>query len=92
MISVCNRCGSEQFEEREQGPHVGLFCTKCSAWIKWIPQQMTEEKADCFIMPFGKHKGTTLGRIRMLDREYIVWIVKKFPEKDLIHRAAKALL
>jgi len=34
---ACPQCGaSAGFEQREKGPHRGLFCGDCGAWVKWI--------------------------------------------------------
>lgn len=34
----CRKCGNNVFEARHKGPHVGWYCTKCGAWLRWIPQ------------------------------------------------------
>lgn len=34
----CGKCGSNVFEARHVGPHIGWYCTKCGAWLRWIPQ------------------------------------------------------
>lgn len=34
----CRKCGSTSFEARHKGPHIGWYCTKCGAWLRWIPQ------------------------------------------------------
>jgi ribosomal protein S27AE len=34
----CKKCGSTSFEARHKGPHIGWYCTKCGAWLRWIPQ------------------------------------------------------
>lgn len=43
----CRKCGNNVFEARHKGPHIGWYCTKCGAWLRWIPQhnkkaQLTE--------------------------------------------------
>lgn len=32
------RCGSYEFDERKNGPHLGLYCSKCGRWHQWIKQ------------------------------------------------------
>lgn len=33
----CPRCGENHIGYLEQrGPHIGLFCTVCAGWIKWL--------------------------------------------------------
>ena len=39
MSEPCPHCGAEAgFEQREQGPHVGLYCPSCGRWVKWLPR------------------------------------------------------
>lgn len=33
----CTKCDNEEdFIIARKGPHIGLYCKKCGAWIKWI--------------------------------------------------------
>ena len=34
---VCKKCGCIHFYTKAKGPHMGLYCIKCGAWLKWIP-------------------------------------------------------
>lgn len=34
----CRKCGGTSFEARHKGSHIGWYCTKCGAWLRWIPQ------------------------------------------------------
>lgn len=34
----CRKCGNNVFEAKHVGPHIGWYCTKCGAWLRWIPQ------------------------------------------------------
>ena len=36
---ACKKCGSEEMTEKPKGPHLGLYCGGCGAWIKWMPQE-----------------------------------------------------
>lgn len=32
----CKHCGSKDTYTKEKGPHLGLYCSKCKKWIKWL--------------------------------------------------------
>jgi ribosomal protein L40E len=34
-IVQCRKCGSNDLEERIKGPHIGVYCKKCGAWLGW---------------------------------------------------------
>ena len=34
----CPKCGCTSLEAKHKGPHIGWYCTKCGAWVRWIPQ------------------------------------------------------
>lgn len=36
MEYKCKKCGGETFETREKGPHIGLYCSNCYTWQKWL--------------------------------------------------------
>lgn len=36
MIDKCKKCGNTSFYTERNGNHTGLYCEKCSAWIKWL--------------------------------------------------------
>ena len=38
MNDKCPKCNNTSFIVRNVGPHVGLYCEKCGAWIRWIKQ------------------------------------------------------
>lgn len=40
----CRKCGNNVFEARHKGPHIGWYCTKCGAWLRWIPQHNKKAK------------------------------------------------
>ena len=35
----CRKCGKTTFIEKEKGPHIGLYCESCGAWLKWKHQK-----------------------------------------------------
>ena len=42
----CRKCGNNVFEAKHVGPHIGWYCTKCGAWLRWIPQHNKKAKLD----------------------------------------------
>lgn len=34
----CTKCESHGYVLKSKGPHMGAYCAKCDAWIKWIPR------------------------------------------------------
>lgn len=42
----CKKCGSTSFEAKHVGPHIGWYCTKCGAWLRWIPQNNKKRKPE----------------------------------------------
>lgn len=34
-IINCRKCGSNDLEERIKGPHIGVYCKNCGAWLGW---------------------------------------------------------
>lgn len=34
----CPKCGCTSLEAKHKGPHIGWYCTKCGAWVRWIKQ------------------------------------------------------
>jgi hypothetical protein len=65
--STCPHCGSGNLVTEPKGPHVGLYCKSCGAWIKWL----AHKPIAC--MPFGAHKGKA---ITELPDEYLNWILE----------------
>ena len=36
MFDQCKQCGGVTFEERQKGPHIGLYCVACDTHLRWI--------------------------------------------------------
>lgn len=34
--NCCRKCGSTDLFTKEKGNNVGLYCSDCGAWIKWL--------------------------------------------------------
>lgn len=34
--NCCKKCGSTDLFTKEKGNNVGLYCSDCGAWIKWL--------------------------------------------------------
>ena len=56
------------------------WCPKCDKWMKWEAKPKTREGASAFIMPFGKHKGTSLTE---LPESYLKWGVEALDNKNI---------
>lgn len=38
-MNKCSKCGNDMnFTIKPKGPHVGLYCEQCGAWICWLKQ------------------------------------------------------
>jgi uncharacterized Zn finger protein len=35
----CNKCGSIDLFVKSKGSQIGLYCTDCGAWIKWVGKE-----------------------------------------------------
>lgn len=35
---ICKKCGSKDFYTKAKGPHIGVYCSHCNAWLKWMKQ------------------------------------------------------
>lgn len=51
---VCKKCGSVSLHIKESGNNVGLYCSDCGAWLKWIGkdeqrafERRIETKTEC---------------------------------------------
>lgn len=36
---TCVKCGNHIFVKRQRGPHVGLYCSKCGYFVKWLNKE-----------------------------------------------------
>ena len=52
----CRKCGNNVFEARHKGPHIGWYCTKCGAWLRWIPQHNECTCCKCVVYNFDEHE------------------------------------
>lgn len=39
QVQNCGSCGHNQFFLREKGPNVGLYCSMCEKWQKWVSKK-----------------------------------------------------
>lgn len=35
-IKGCIKCGNNKMTYKQVGPHIGLYCASCGAWLKWV--------------------------------------------------------
>lgn len=33
---ICKNCGGKSFYTKAKGPHMGVYCSNCNKWLKWI--------------------------------------------------------
>ena len=37
---VCKKCGCTKYViDKENGVHIGMYCSNCNSWIKWISKK-----------------------------------------------------
>ena len=39
MAVCCRKCGDSSFYLQQKGMQVGLYCSTCGSWIKWVSKQ-----------------------------------------------------
>jgi hypothetical protein len=86
MNSWACSCGNTEKIQKKQGQHLGEYCSLCSKWVRWVPQDWKK-----FIWPVGtKHKGQLLSDILVKDRPYLEWAAQN-TTGTLQKRAKEAL-
>lgn len=91
--AVCPGCGSPAPVTRPgKGPHAaGLWCPACERHVRWLRVPVDAAVAAEFVMPFGKHRGRTLGQIARLDPGYLNWLANAFRDGKIGQRAGRLL-
>ena len=74
-IFVCKKCGSIDLNTQEKGSQIGLYCSDCGAWIKWIG------KEELFI--FNKQKSNMNIKITDTRKTALDLINKERDRQDL---------
>jgi uncharacterized protein (DUF3820 family) len=81
---TCQGCGSTMLHlVRCDGPHLGRYdCLKCGRIGPWIKSHWTAERARSFVLPFGKHKGRSVGDLAAspVGRDYLRWVAENVSE------------
>ena len=54
--------------------HLGLYCSVCNKFIKWVPQEKVNLE---MVMQIGVHKGKTLVEIYTHFPDYCMWFSKQ---------------
>ncbi len=54
-----------------KGPHTGIYCSLCKAWLRWEAKPVDRDRAIAFKMPFGKYRGIALSEI---PNDYLAWL------------------
>lgn len=73
-------CEHKYTYRKIQPPHVGEYCSKCHAWLRWVPLDITYEEAQNFEMPFGKHAGK---RLHEIPAGYLEWLSESTSNKSI---------
>lgn len=47
------KCGNTTFFFRHKGIHIGAYCSKCGAWLKWL-NSSEQNIAELFFNQFNK--------------------------------------
>jgi uncharacterized protein (DUF3820 family) len=90
----CPECGSTILVSRDNVPRPHWGVLECIGLERhrfgWVGAHWTLERAEAFIVPFGKtHKGKLL---KDCPRDYLEWIVATFEDGRGIKTAARILL
>jgi hypothetical protein len=76
----CPHCGGNVFSIRSAtGPHFGrLECGDCHRRLGWLKTPWTLARARAFTMPFGKHRGWTIGELIATPdgKRYMSWVAR----------------
>lgn len=77
--AACPGCGSTNLVAvpRSDQHHAELRCGACDRWIKFVPTPWTRERAEAFRLPYGKHKGKTVGELGRTDPDYLRWMARE---------------
>jgi hypothetical protein len=76
---ACAHCGGSNVIEVEctTGPHhARLVCGDCRRHIRFLPAPWTIERARRFVLPYGKHRGRSIGELAegVAGRGYLQWL------------------
>ena len=89
---ACPRCDSTGVVtvRTEAGPHHGkLLCAGCRKFRGWAPAPMTPERANAFVLPFGRIRGERLDAVAAGadGRDYLRWLAGHGSVKGGLRRA-----
>ena len=79
---TCPKCGDTDLLEVRcvgTGPHYArISCRKCQKHVRHLPAPWSFARAEAFAMPFGKHRGKTLGELSKSGqgRGYLRWLAE----------------
>ena len=79
---TCPKCGGSDLAEVRcvgTGPHYArLVCRKCQKTAKFLQAPWTFARAEAWRLPFGKHRGKTLGELSRSEqgRGYLAWMTE----------------
>lgn len=89
----CPHCRGHVVESDAAPPHYRrLDCGECGSWLAWVPAPMTRERAEAMTMPFGKHRGLSLGHLAVNHPGYLEWLASSGAVKGSMLAAVRLLL
>lgn len=76
----CPHCGSKwgtsqhMVFDKNGNERLKVICLECERFIKWQALPITLERAQRYVIEFGKHNGKTLKAIEETHSSYIDWL------------------
>jgi uncharacterized protein (DUF3820 family) len=80
--AICPHCGGSDLREVRctSGPHhARLVCRDCGRHVRFLPAPWTLERARTFVLPYGKHRGHSIGDLAgsVTGRGYLQWLATR---------------
>jgi hypothetical protein len=74
------------------GERIKVVCADCGRFVRHAPSPWTPARAHAFCLPYGRHKGRTIGELArtLSGRGYIRWLGENC--RDNVGKAARVAL
>ena len=92
----CPRCHASDLAtvkaETKAGERLKVVCAECGRFVRFAPLPWNPERAHVFVIPYGKHQGTTIGALArtMSGWKYLEWAAANW--HDNASKAARVAL
>jgi hypothetical protein len=76
----CPHCGSKWGTsehivfDKNGNERIKVVCFECERFLKWQALPVTLERAQRYVIEFGKHRGKTLSQIEIETPSYLDWL------------------